>query len=143
MGRLLLAVVLLAAVACSDDSPSTAADLDVGDCVAGDVEAPTDEVEVVDCEEEHVLQAIGSFDAEEGDFPGEEELAAAGFDRCQGDLFEAWVGIPYVESADVYASWVLPTADEWDDGGRTVLCVAHAQDRSPTTGSYEGAGRSE
>jgi hypothetical protein len=143
--RPLLALVLLvlAAASCSDDGPSTAADLETGDCVAGDVEAVTDEVEVVDCDEEHVLQAMGTFEAAEGDFPGDEELAAQGFAQCQGTLFETFVGIPYVESATIYASWLTPDADAWDDGERTVVCVAHTQDRSPTTGSYEGAGLGE
>lgn len=144
MRRLLPALVLLlAAAACSDDGPSTAADLDAGDCVAGDVEAVTAEVEVVDCDEEHVLQAFGSVEPDDGDFPGVEELDALGFEQCQGALFESFVGIPYVESAEIYASWLAPDADAWADGERTVVCVAHAQDRSPTTGSYEGAGRSE
>lgn len=135
--------VALAAVGCSDDGKDEANDLEVGDCVAGDLRTKADEVEVVDCEDEHVVQAIGSFEAEDGGFPGDEELAALGFDRCQGDLFEAFVGIPYVESSTIWSSWLVPDDAAWEDGDRTVVCLVHTQDHEPTTGSYEGAGLPE
>ena len=140
---LVAAAVLVLAGACSDDTKDEANDLEVGDCVAGDLTAKGDEVEVVDCDEEHVVQAIGSFEAQDGDFPGDEELAAIGFERCQGDLFRDFVGIPYVESSTIYSSWLVPDEDAWADGDRTVVCVAHTQDHAPTTGSYEGAGTAE
>jgi len=140
---LVAVVVALALTGCSDDAKDEANDLEVGDCVAGDLRAKDDEVSVVDCDEEHVVQVIGRFDTEDGDFPGDEELAAIGFDRCQGDLFESFVGIPYVESSTVYASWLVPDEDGWDDGDRTVVCLGHTQDHVPTTGSYEGTGRAE
>ena len=140
---LLVAAVVLVLAACSDDTKDEADDLEVGDCVAGDLQTKDDEVEVVDCGDEHVVQAIGSFDVPDGDFPGDEELAAVGFERCQGDLFRDFVGIPYVESSTIYASWLVPDEDGWADGDRTVVCVAHTQDHEPTTGSYEGAGAAE
>jgi hypothetical protein len=141
---LVAAVVLVLAAACSDDAKDEANDLEVGDCVAGDVRTKDDEVRVVDCDEEHVVQAFGSVEAPDGDFPGDEELAAIGYDACQqGDLFETFVGIPYVESSRIWASWLVPDADDWEDGDRTVVCVAHTEDHDPTTGSYEGAGLPE
>lgn len=140
---LVAAVVLALAAGCSDDTKDEANDLEAGDCVAGDLRTKDDEVEVVDCEDDHVVEATGTFEVQDGDFPGDEELAALGFERCQGDLFETFVGIPYVESSTIFASWLVPDEAGWDDGDRTVVCLAHTQDHEPTTGSYEGAGRSE
>jgi hypothetical protein len=137
------AVALLVLAGCADDTKDEANDLEAGDCVAGDLRIKADEVRVVDCGDEHVVQAIGSVEAQDGDFPGDDELAALGFERCTGDLFEAFVGIPYVESSAIYASSLVPDEDTWDDGDRTVVCLAHTQDHEATTGSYEGDGRAE
>src|SRR5688572_27045194 len=134
-----LAVLGLGLTACSKDVAAN--DLEVGDCVKDEETLNSADVESIDCEEEHVFELIGKFDVDDADeYPGADELTEEGTSRCQDDIFEEYVGVPYEESAEVYASAVPPSEETWNDADdRTILCFAHTQDLAETTGSVEGS----
>mgnify|MGYP001214348278 CR=1 FL=1 len=124
--------------ACSKEVAAN--DLEVGDCVEDEATLNSADVEAISCDDSHVFELIGRFDVEDGDFPGQEELSSEGNERCTGDIFEEYVGVPYAESAEVFASPVVPTEETWNEADdRTVLCFAHTQDLSATTGSVENS----
>jgi hypothetical protein len=139
--KIAIAVVVLGLglTACSKDVAAN--DLEVGDCVKDEETLNSADVESSDCEEDHVFELIGKFDVDDEDeYPGEAALTEEGTTRCQGDIFEEYVGVPYAESAEVYASAVPPSEETWNDADdRTILCFAHTQDLAETTGSVEGS----
>ena len=103
-----LIVLGLGLTACSKEVAAN--DLEVGDCVEDQDTLNSTDVEAIDCDEDHVFELIGKFDVDEdGDYPGETELTSQGDERCTGDIFEEYVGVPYAESAEVYASAVPPS----------------------------------
>jgi hypothetical protein len=112
--------------------------LRVGDCVED--QASVTAGQVIDCASPHVFEVYGRFDVAGGAaFPGDAALQQEG-QRCVANLFEDYVGVPYANS-EIYATPLLPTSETWAVGDRTVICLAHTQDQSPTTGSVEGANR--
>lgn len=132
-------VLGLGLTACSKEVAAN--DLEVGDCVEDAATLNSADVESVNCDESHEFELIGKFDVDGDDYPGDSELQATGAERCQGDIFEEYVGVPYAESAEVYASAVTPSEETWNEADdRTILCVAHTQDQSSTTGSVENSG---
>jgi Septum formation len=132
-------VLGLGLTACSKEVAAN--DLEVGDCIVDEDTLNSTDVEGIDCEEDHVFELIGKFDVDDGDFPGDDELSTQGQERCTGDIFEEYVGVPYVESAEVYATPVPPSEETWNEADdRTILCVAHTQDLASTTGSVENSG---
>ena len=72
----------------------------------------------------------------DGDYPDSSDFS----DICVGMPFQAYVGTPYQQSA-VWATAVFPTEDEWDDGDRTLWCVAHENPVEQVTGSYRNSSR--
>jgi Septum formation len=132
-------VLGLALTACSKEVAAN--DLEVGDCVEDEETLNSADVEAIDCGDDHVFELIGKFDVDDGDYPGATELTAEGDERCQGEIFEDYVGVPYEESAEVYVSPVPPSEETWNDADdRTILCFAHTLDLASTTGSVEGSG---
>jgi len=124
---------------CSDDGDAN--DLGVGDCTNDDLTGEVADVETVDCDESHVAEVYAVFDLEGRDFPGDAETASQAEDGCNGPRFEDYVGIPYNQST-LYTTFLTPTEESWNDADdRTVICFAVTEDRSPTTGSVEGADR--
>lgn len=137
-GALVVLLFMLGLTACS--KKVAANDLAVGDCIKDEDTLNSADVESIDCSDDHVFELIGKFDVDDGDYPGADELTSQGTERCQGDLFEQYVGVPYVESAEVYADPVPPSEETWNDADdRTILCVAHTQDLSTTTGSVKNS----
>ncbi len=133
------AIALASGVGCSKDVAAN--DLEAGDCVLDEEALDRADIETVDCGEEHVFELIGASDLDvEDEYPGRTELASTGQERCQGQLFEDYVGVPFVESADVFVTAIPPTEETWNDADdRTILCFAHTEDRTATTGSVEGS----
>lgn len=128
-------VLGLGLTACSKEVAAN--DLEVGDCIENEDTLNSADVEAIDCDEDHVFELIGRFDVDDGDFPGAEALAEEGV-ACTEDIFEDYVGVPYAESAEVFATPVPPSEETWDEADdRTILCVAHTQDLASTTGSVE------
>jgi hypothetical protein len=96
-------------------------------------------VTTVPCSQSHVFEVMGKFDVPGLTFPGDAALEETGRSRCTGRLFTRYVGVPYADSI-VYASGLPPSRETWNQAGdRTIICLAHTQDLSPTTGSYRGA----
>jgi hypothetical protein len=134
----LVAVLGLGLTACSKEV--SANNLEAGDCVEDEATLTSSEADAIDCDEDHVFEVMGKFDVDDGDFPGADELSAQGEDRCKGDIFEDYIGVPYVES-EFEASSITPTEETWNEADdRTIICVAFAADQSPRTGSLENAG---
>jgi len=129
-------VVVIVVVATGGGSSFPYTDFDEGECTDddfsdADAEEGIGEIDTVDCDEEHTLEAIGQFDLEgdDDDYPDGDELGEEISDECQGDIFEEYVGTDYDDSI-YYASGIPPGEDAWEDGARTVVCVI--------TGTTEG-----
>ncbi|WP_449408593.1 septum formation family protein [Microbacterium maritypicum] len=122
----------------SDAETVAWSDLEVGQCMPY-VEWEEDlyEVPVVPCDEPHTDEVYLTFDVEDGDFPGDDELNRIAEERCLSE-FETFVGYSYAESElDFY--WSVPTQRTWRWDDREVLCVAYSYD--DVTGTLKGAGR--
>lgn len=149
ISALLLTLALLAA-ACG--SGRTAVDkLEPGDCFDDQPGQEIQAVDLIDCSEPHDLEAfhVGNIGIA-GTYPGEDALIDAGMEICEGPLFEAYVGRPYLES-ELYADFYLPTAAGWEQGDYEIICLIFAVDEEATetgelktaklTGSMRGSGR--
>lgn len=124
-------------VSCSD---TPANDFEAGECTNDDLSGRIEEIDTVDCDEEHTAEAIGQFDVEGDDFPGATEIQAEADETCQGSVFEDYVGVPYEESIYL-ATGIPPSEQSWNDADdRTVICiVTGTTDGSALDGSVEGA----
>jgi hypothetical protein len=95
------------------------ASLEPGTCfvfAAGTFEFGT----VVSCDTPDALMAIGSFEADDGPYPGEDELRVVRGERCRALLGETTLSVD--EST---VSGTIPTRVEWEGlGQRNVTCDA-------------------
>ena len=160
MRRLLpaaLLVLALAATGCGSSEPEAQRDeagavategavdpfdVELGDCVAQPV-TTTEEVEEVEsvkavpCGEPHDGEVYAVFDLPDGDFPGDEEVAAAGEERCVKD-FETFVGKPYEDSMYDITS-LFPTRESWESNDdREYVCIVVAPEGQKATGTLKG-----
>jgi len=122
--------------ACSD---TPANDFEAGECTNDSLTGSISEIDTVDCDDEHTAEAFAQFDLEGGDddFPGAQEASTQGDERCQGELFEDYVGIEYAASKYI-ASNIAPSEDSWSNGDRTVICLIVGATDGPLEGSAEG-----
>ena len=136
---MLLALALLVA-ACGDGSTSVAS-LKPGDCFNDQPGIEIQSVDLVECSEPHDLEAyhVGNIGLA-GAYPGEDALIEAGAEICEGELFDTYVGRPYLES-DLYADFYLPTADGWAEGDYEIICLIFDLEGEKLTGSVRGSGR--
>jgi hypothetical protein len=143
---LVIGLVVLAAVIggilllTSGNESNAATNFDPGECTNDSLEGEVSEIEPVDCDEEHDIEAYGQFDLEgdDDDFPGDDEIAEEAEEECLGDLFEDYVGIEYSESI-YFADFLPPTEQSWENGYRSVLCYINGTtDESDLEGSAEG-----
>ena len=72
--------------------------------------------------------------------PGQHAAFEAAFGEVCVPPFEAYVGVPYADSA-LYASAITPTEDGWNSGDHEFICHLHERDQSMITGSQRGANR--
>lgn len=107
-----------------------------GDCFnvpGADLLAEAPFVFKVACTRPHHGEITASYLADPGAFPGDEALAGRAEERCwqaqDAYAMDTWA-LP--EFAEMY--FFAPTADEWDGGRRTVLCVL-----GTTEGEQRGA----
>ncbi len=131
---LIILVVIIASLAGGGDSG-----LGAGDCT-DDSLRNLDDVETVDCDEEHDIEVFGTFELEDDDdLPDEDEIFEEVSDECV-DLFEEYVGTD-IEESDYLADYRAPDEDEWeDDGEREVLCyISGTRDGEDLEGSAEGS----
>lgn len=131
------AVLTLSAVltGCADEQ------VQVGTCAQWEqlADADPDEVQVVDCAEEHTAQFVGHFEAEFEEFPGEVAVDAMAEPGCL-EAFAGFVGVDYADS-ELRLDWFRPTQQTWSQtGGRDVWCVAYLPEGT-ATGGFEGTGR--
>lgn len=140
--RLLVAAAVAATsvlAACGSDVPAN--DAEVGQCTNQDLTRLVGEIDSVDCAEPHTAEVYAIFDIDDDDFPGADAISDLAVDGCNGDRFEDYVGLPY-EVSEIYSATLAPTEQTWNDADdRTVICLAGAQDGSPSEGSVEGANR--
>jgi hypothetical protein len=135
---LLILLGILAAVFGSDDA---ATNFDAGECTNDSLRGEITEIETVDCEEEHDIEAIGTLELEgdDDDYPSDEDLAEEIADQCQGDLFEDYVGEDYNDSI-YYADGIPPTEEAWEEGLREGICVITGNtEGTDLEGSAEGS----
>jgi len=130
-----VALALGAGLTACSDTPAN--DFEAGECTNDSLSGDIGEIETVDCDEEHTAEAIGQFDLEGDDFPGDDEVSAEATERCQGDIFEDYVGHDYPTSIYL-VSTINPTEETWDNGDRTVICVISGSTEGSLEGSAEG-----
>jgi hypothetical protein len=115
----------------------------VGDCIVDEAAASEEVVEVssvtaVPCSRPHDAEAYSAFDLPDGDFPGDEEVAAAGDERCLED-FESFIGTPFEESRyDIFT--IHPSEQTWNEmDDREVVCLVIDPEGGKLEGSLRGA----
>ena len=120
------------------------AELEPGDCFddPDDFDEVVYDVQAVPCSEPHdnevfAVQAVSS--AFPDGFPGQEALQDHAYLLCSGAVFDAFVGISYLDSSLEVIS-LTPTAESWRDGDRDVACVLYRLDLGKLTGTARGSG---
>jgi uncharacterized RDD family membrane protein YckC len=114
--------------------------LRVGDCFELlDPDSPSITiVQAVPCADEHVYEVFFVGDMPDGEFPGDDAVAAFADQNCL-PAFEAYVGVAFEEST-WFASPVGPAEEDWAAGTRRVTCQLHTQDEVRVTGSARDSG---
>ena len=106
------------------DDPRNIFAIEVGDCF--EVTAKS-EVEVVDCDDPHLGEAIFIFESSEGpdaDYPGLDELSAEATPVCE-DQLDTFIQekVDAGEEASFVLDIIFPDEDEWvDQGSRRLVC---------------------
>lgn len=114
-------------------------ELEVGQCIPymewGD---EVFELPIVPCDQPHTDEVYYIFDAEDGDFPGDDALQSLATERCDA-AFAGYVGIPYKDS--VLANyWFVPTEMSWNRlKDRTIQCIVYTDE--DVTESFRGSAR--
>jgi hypothetical protein len=150
-----LALFAILAGACGDDGPSrdesgrvthpqsvAVSRLLTGDCFndpdadqVGDIRV----VEVVPCEQPHDTEIYHSFTLTEGARPDDDALEELAAGQCF-PAFDAFVGIEF-EISEMDLFLLTPSAEQWDDGHRTLHCILFNLDLSELVGSARGTAR--
>ena len=102
-----------------------ALELAVGDCVQEPTEASEGvaSLTAVPCDQPHDGEVYSTFDLPDGEFPGDEEVAAAGEPQCEED-FAAYVGVPFSES-QLSVTTLYPSRETWEQrDDREYVCIA-------------------
>lgn len=116
--------------------------LSVGDCWNDrrDAEGELDysgTPDLVDCEQPHDNQVIGTWTSDADSYPGEDDLYSEADDVCDRSFVE-FVGVDYGGDA-LLGFAVVPTAEDWNEGGRRAVCSVYlAGDR--LSGTLHGIG---
>lgn len=114
-------------------------ELAVGDCIPlfdyGD-EDEIFELPVVPCDQPHTDEVYFTYQAEDGEFPGDDELLESAWDGCVAE-FENFVGISYeMSELDIYS--YQPTKASWTRlRDRTVHCIIFSYE--DVTGTLQNA----
>lgn len=128
-----------AIVKAADIGPS---DLRAGDCFDQTADPSVASVGARPCSEPHrnevlaVLSYAPPSGATGDAFPGPDALNTFADAAC-GQAFSAFVGVP-VERSKLSYAFLVPSADGWKHGDRSVTCSAFAEDGTPLTGSVRG-----
>lgn len=133
---LLAATILAAACAGGTDparlEPGDCFDVPSGDSIGG--------VTQRGCEEPHRGEVFHRFDAAPaGDaYPTDPEWEEIVYPVCD-PVFESYTGTPVGDRTDIEYRYLVPTADSWADGDRTVTCFITSPDGRPLDRSYRGS----
>ena len=151
------ALLVLALTGCAEERPTAQRDeagavategavdpfeVALGDCVEQPVGSEeeveeVEEVKAVPCGQPHDGEVYAVFDLPDGDFPGDEEVAAAGEERCVKD-FGTFIGTPYEESQYDITS-LFPTRESWETkDDREYVCIVVAPEGQQATGTLKG-----
>lgn len=132
----LLALVVAAGVACSDEKSYVdkfVHDLRPGDCFDGGPSAPQDAggedrtalvVAALPCSEPHGSEVFAVFEHPAkpgGHFPGEQEVAKVAQDGC-AERFAGYVGHPFGDS-ELEVVVIAPGPVHWGEDDRTIVCT--------------------
>ena len=138
-----LAVLAVIASSCTLEPSTSVYNVKAGDCFddppsleMGDEEVT--DLPTIDCAGPHDNEVFGTFEVEDGPYPGEEALDDAAA-ACL-PLFEDYVGAPLDDVPELDIFWIIPLADSWEGGDRTVTCALFDSDFQKLTGSRRGAG---
>lgn len=114
--------------------------MQVGDCLIDVDEEYVESMQAVPCSEPHDLEVLATVTLSGGDaYPGESEVAQQAYDRCV-EVFDAYVGTPFLESTiDVAPLYPIEEGwEDWDD--REANCLLFTMDGSQLTRSVRNSG---
>jgi putative regulator of septum formation len=109
-----------------------------GDCFDESEDSEYD-LYVVPCDVPHTGEAIAAVVLPPGKYPGDRALADTAEKSCDTE-FASYVGVS-VYDTELSPDFYYPSKSTWDDGDRTVLCVAWAPEDEDLTGSVRGSKR--
>lgn len=114
---------------------------EVGSCVimAELEDASLFDFPTVPCDEEHDAEVIHTFDVDDPEFPGEDDLQDHAGAVCE-PVFEAYIGSDFWSSSlDMYLFW--PSSYTWNTfNDREIICIAYTMDGSMVTESFRDSG---
>jgi len=120
---------------------SSVLELGIGDCVmdaAAPLSADLAQLPTVPCSEPHDSELYAIVSAEDGRYPGVDDLVAQGQAKCQA-LFADFVGIDF-RSSLLDFHFYYPTPSSWVQGDRSIYCMV-ADPGVTVIGSLQGAKR--
>lgn len=111
--------------------------IEIGDCLNdATINTEVTSVPFVECSEPHDSEVFARTDTSGTVFPGNTTLETELDTFCQGDVFTAFVGIPYADS--IYnTSGYFPSTSSWQNGDRELLCTVF-DPNGPVTGTLQG-----
>jgi len=118
--------------------------LAIGDCFDDTIDADgeyvyTGEPLIVACAEPHHNEVIAVFEIGDDAYPGTDALGERGEELCD-DAFAGFVGVEWSDGP-LQSLWIWPEEDEWEAGGREVVCAVYLPDHG-LRGSMEAVGTS-
>ncbi|HUG83521.1 MAG TPA: septum formation family protein, partial [Euzebya sp.] len=127
----------------ADGADQSVFELAVGTCFNDPGSAEEiQQVAAVPCEAAHDNEVFALVDfpaGAEDPFPGRESVSSFGDEQCQGQLFDDYVGIAYIDSA-FFVTQLTPTEGSWEQGDREIVCLLY-EPTTQITGSVRGSGR--
>lgn len=111
----------------------------IGDCFNDEEDASSEvnSLPTVPCDEPHDNEIFAEYTFPDGDYPGDDAVSETANTECIAQ-FEAFVGIPYEESAlDVFP--ITPTEGSWNDQDDRLVSCGIWDSTKQVTGSLEGA----
>ena len=115
-------------------------DLRAGDCFNAGEETEISDVHGVPCDEPHAYEVFAVQTYGGGALPASDAQLETVFGELCVPPFQTYVGTAY-QTSELWASFVTPTEDGWNDGDREFICYLFEEDESTMTRSMAGASR--
>jgi hypothetical protein len=111
----------------------TAADINVGDCLADDPSGNVSDVNIVSCASPHAAEVVAVLTMPDGPFPNQSTI-----DDYKNKCADALNAYSSTSSQDpsIQLTTLTPLSDDWSDGDHTMDCVASLS--PPRTASIKG-----